>query len=1181
MSASYDDQKMVVCERRVASVKTEDGLNSNWTNDFNASLELKAGDRIAVYNSFISERGAGTPESIEFKQIELQGGKTINYTKTQIIPAGDPRNNTIPGVVPVAESGLRFYENRVYQLAGGSFNTQQPPQVYMDYVDNEDEGVTMRDNEANLVINYYKTMDGLSYFALPRRWAYDDYVDITGATNTNPYQWSDFDSIERGRARSEAVQIADSNGPVGTITTFRNIDKIFGYVRDDYRPVVDSRPDIAYDPVPPTRGQIRRARTEKLILKNDNSRYSILKRKKSLMADQSPATDGNAEAPINPVLMSDFLPPYYAGDPEYHDYVIYKEKIPLSVEAGFSSSKYVSEELTRQLRRLNKDDTLQQERMPFDATNPPADITTEARTLTTIEQFIETATYKRFACSNDYFGSEKFFRETLDNSLPAIAPATAVGFNGPTDLVDDGAGNISFQGGAQKNVITYLQQYQYIGCKRPELYVAGSELNDIFGFKNNTFAPAGSVTNQRFFEENPMELDIPYNEANLLKFKKLFEAQGQHPELFSAENVRNMYEVTVNSLPPLATNTNIYYEVKDPAGTGLQETSFVNINNARYLHMNPQKTEDYNNLLEGDGNLNKGVGELSPWRDFAQLGCSYYDFRGNLITDVDRGTTNNREFSRILNDPINGGKLSEIRYNSLPFYFHYDPTQKDTLYSDTGVADELGSNPNSYTYGCLGRDSLRGNILIFPNKLLDPRPRLGGEIVGVGLPPDFFTEQDGAGNFIIKTGRKVGFDRHFNAWGNACICLTSGIPRFEYKQTLDGTKTLWDTDTQYGWSGPLINAPANNDPVTGVGGIFSDPAVYNNDLQPFLNNAYLGADAPEVVYDGAHFSFKNLHTPLNKGNLNTLTEGDASGDEAQIVYKINPEQSYNNLSPTQLPYEETMDFEYDGTSATETTRRRLNRNLEPFQVYDTTTGIFIEDFGFTQDAWENSLWGRLGFNYEQFHNDNLTERNKRYTDFTSTSNILTTNANVKSSDIKSWSQNKFGESQYTGVLFHPFTFKAYDIPAHQKGHPAQNEKYIEFLPEIIAPTDSVSIVAKDYPTLLSNGFYTIRSDIALNTQSVLGGGDTAFPIVGIADKTNSIKDFFISSPSSITHTITRPITLSSITTTICDPDGSPSRCSPNSIVIYRITRTIDTSFDILGDLERKLQELEQQKTKKK
>ena len=69
MSSEYDTQRMVICDRKSAITKTEDGLNNQWENSFNETIQLKPGDRIAVYNSFISEKGAGTAESIEFKDI--------------------------------------------------------------------------------------------------------------------------------------------------------------------------------------------------------------------------------------------------------------------------------------------------------------------------------------------------------------------------------------------------------------------------------------------------------------------------------------------------------------------------------------------------------------------------------------------------------------------------------------------------------------------------------------------------------------------------------------------------------------------------------------------------------------------------------------------------------------------------------------------------------------------------------------------------------------------------------------------------------------------------------------------------------------------------------------------------------------------------------------------------------
>ena len=102
--SEYDEQRMIVCDRKSAITKDDNGLNNEWINEFNETIQMKAGDRLAVYNAFITEKGAGTAESIEFKDINLSGSKTIQVTKTQTIPATDPRNNTAN-----AESGRRFY----------------------------------------------------------------------------------------------------------------------------------------------------------------------------------------------------------------------------------------------------------------------------------------------------------------------------------------------------------------------------------------------------------------------------------------------------------------------------------------------------------------------------------------------------------------------------------------------------------------------------------------------------------------------------------------------------------------------------------------------------------------------------------------------------------------------------------------------------------------------------------------------------------------------------------------------------------------------------------------------------------------------------------------------------------------------------------------------------------------
>jgi len=202
MSSEYDEQRMVICDRKSATTKQDNGLNNEWTNEFNETIHLKPGDRIAVYNSFISEKGAGTPESIEFKDIRLTGSKTIQITKTQTIPAGDNRNNTA-----IAESGRRFYSQIRSDGLGGLKVADRFKEefMYMDYVENATESIIQKDNSTSLVINYYKTMDGLCLYQLPRRFGNENFFDLNGVKNTNPVSWSVDDTLLTGRCRGENV----------------------------------------------------------------------------------------------------------------------------------------------------------------------------------------------------------------------------------------------------------------------------------------------------------------------------------------------------------------------------------------------------------------------------------------------------------------------------------------------------------------------------------------------------------------------------------------------------------------------------------------------------------------------------------------------------------------------------------------------------------------------------------------------------------------------------------------------------------------------------------------------------------------------------------------------------------------------------------------------------------------
>ena len=55
MTDIYEETILISCDRESAQTKQDDGLNSTWTNNFNNTLQLEPGDKVSVYNSFVSE----------------------------------------------------------------------------------------------------------------------------------------------------------------------------------------------------------------------------------------------------------------------------------------------------------------------------------------------------------------------------------------------------------------------------------------------------------------------------------------------------------------------------------------------------------------------------------------------------------------------------------------------------------------------------------------------------------------------------------------------------------------------------------------------------------------------------------------------------------------------------------------------------------------------------------------------------------------------------------------------------------------------------------------------------------------------------------------------------------------------------------------------------------------------
>jgi len=246
----------------------------------------------------------------------------------------------------------------------------------------------------------------------------------------------------------------------------------------------------------------------------------------------------------------------------------------------------------------------------------------------------------------------------------------------------------------------------------------------------------------------------------------------------------------------------------------------------------------------------------------------------------------------------------------------------------------------------------------------------------------------------------------------------------------------------------------------------------------------------------------------------------------------------------------------------------LNKNLLPWQIYDNSTGIFLSDFNLTENEWNNSLWKILGFTYNQF-NSQINNRLVK-TDNTNVNNLqfITTNAEIGTADSKIYVQNAFGAPLYNNMMPISMTF-------NNIADPINTENQAPYYAPIIQKTESIQIVAENLPTRMIRGYYTIRSNI-LQETSFVGGkvNNTMLPIIGVVDKMNPDGDFYFSQESSLEFTLTKQLRLASITTSICDPDGSYANVGDQCTVLIKVQKSRAVTFDIAQEL---LQEQQQQK----
>ena len=385
------------------------------------------------------------------------------------------------------------------------------------------------------------------------------------------------------------------------------------------------------------------------------------------------------------------------------DYIEYIEKLDIELDVGFRSPEAIASKITNDLRKQS------QPQINKLVSSASFNVSFNNQTYRHLNTEINSPTYHTFhACSQDN-----------NSSTTYNAWDTATSDN------DRG--------------LEWLSSYQFIGIKRPDLWIKGREFNNYWlEFIQNATSPAlypnvlysattlHSTLNASQFRRDAtigvdgdnihtIILDVGWdNKEYMNKLKDVFIEQGKHPELF--ENKFNQY------------------------------FSYTSASNSRFLHLNVR-----------NDSVRNAVDPVYK----RQLGTDYLKSNGSV------------------------GFM-----NSAPIFFDFNPAYEN-------IETEGNSWEDGYSYGVFKKHTI-GNIDyvalttshldIIEDGTLDPS--------FTTIPNVFFLLNDGTTTGTqIDDDTRIGWDSHFLSYGNVCVGLNAGwSEEFSRLSPADG---LYQTNQQH------------------------------------------------------------------------------------------------------------------------------------------------------------------------------------------------------------------------------------------------------------------------------------------------------------------------------------------------------------------------------------------------
>lgn len=1099
--SEYVNSLLLSCNRK-QSVEYLAGNTSNtatWTNVVSNGVRLNVGDQVSVHSSAISEIGN------ESATIEIKG------------------------------KNLGGFYNSSHTTGGGEF-TNASLGYYKTSYQQTDLKLPMRDDTLNITYSFFKNTNGEYYYHLPRKgcWKAGENNSFTSAGTQNI--WCSVN--------------ASSNGSLAFPNPYRfNLD---------YRSSVSQQNFYAGGLL----NNIDSVVGKTTAPMNDGGRYTLFVRESSFNSSNNGSISGHR-------------------DPALFNYLWYKQTKQIQVDSGFNSPLNIADRITNNLAETTRIDSVSigENNNNPEQTNADLQVESETNKLFPVASGVNV----EYAKANNYHK-----------------------YTNPTGASWD---------------YDYEAGYLTIGVKRPEIYDSGCRINvynaggnasatgkrnDFKNIENDEFSSIdGSFTPYPIVRKDgigyPIEnavngsmanifpLYIPWNDDMLKKLGDLFKAQGRYPELF-----------TYDRYTPDQRN----YIDENSSGN-------ISADKCRFIHMNASHSrvasgQEYSgaifftNITAGSNIIDVGttptlsgdfkVGDLLYISSASDVPLNLFP-KDTYIVKI-TGTPGSSGATLTLNNSVlqtTTGDVTQIYFSDRKlgndnyddslfatgstlnasqtapaFFFDYNPSREgildgegktyDTLYDGFAVkVDNTHNVPN----GSGNMSHLIG--LRFGTHIKTMSPYWWRTS---GLPPSIGTRMTNVRSL------SCGFDRHFNSFGNCFMNLYNGDAcswnqYYSAKENASSNlnKTLSLAPEFYG----LYLDRFSIEPRTTVPAYFNidDPQLWNSTRIPstyMRNEIYIGANDPEMTFSSgqSRFQLTRLHTPEFIGNLANADEGVA--DAQAIVYKINKRLNNNNWTPEMMPYDQ-QDFFSSVVSGVNTHRDKafsvLNLALAPYGICDSMSGIQIEDYGVDEEHWDDSLWGLMGFSYNQFH-QTTDNRLVRMFDKGLTTDTPTTNAQISANEVNGYPRNGSDVPNFDSLETFPTRWARMKVPAHANKSLAG---MLEF-PTVVQNCSSTSITADNLPRKMLSPVFLIKS--SLIDGSFIGGEESQMkmPVMSVVPKNSGYGDFY-NGGGGESFTITYPKVITEIRTSIVDADGTESRVDDGSLVVYKVTKVMKSNSGVI------------------